>query len=215
VKPNRESSFLWLTFSGAAISTIGACWFSWIFFISPMDQAIKTGNRIKEGFEKSLGITPRILANAGAIFAQNASQETLICSERRITVQSKLEAQPPSWNALELQAEFHAEAGIFTREIIEINIHRGGALIGAALPPSKVLSLHIQNPKVANPSETSWDSLPEKAQIKATQALQRAAKKQLIEEGFLVSATQSLQNKIRAIASEAGCKVEFVKPSAP
>jgi dihydroorotase-like cyclic amidohydrolase len=68
---------------------------------------------------------------------------------------------------------------------------------------------------VTTPSDTSWDSLPEKAQIKATQALQRAAKKQLIEEGFLVSATQSLQNKIRTIASEAGCKVEFVKPTAP
>jgi len=209
VKPDRELPVFWLTFGGAAVVTFLSCWIGWAFFISPMNETVKTGNRMKEAFVEKLGITPRIMANAGAIFAQSAVSDQLVTSQREGTIHMTFDGQAPAWPKLELKAHFKASAGVFTRETIQFNIRRGGRIAEALIPEVKILSLEIENPEVETPAGFSWDQLPEKAQERVEIAFKKSAKKQLISEGFLEDAKKNLKKSFEEIARISGCEVKF------
>jgi hypothetical protein len=210
VKPDRSSLIFLGTFGGAAIFTIGVCWFAWVFLLVPMSSAVKTGNRLKEAFQPELGITPRILANAGAIFSQHAEGDSLVAAERTIEVEVTLDGQPPAWNTMKLKAQFRVQAGIFNRETFQINVRRGGEQAEVELPKVKIVLLELIGSPVVDPATISWDSLPERAKEKGLLVLQRAVKKGAVDSGLLREAGVALESRVAAIAQNAGCKVVFV-----
>lgn len=209
MKPDRDSPVFWLTFGGAAVVTFFSCWIGWAFFISPMNETVKTGNRMKVAFVEKLGLTPRIMANAGAIFAQSAASDQLIASQREGTIHLPFDGQAPAWPPLELKANFKASAGVFTRETIQFNILRGGRVAEALIPEIKILSLEIEEPEVESPDGFSWNQLPENARERIEIAFKKSAKKQLISEGFLDEAEKKLKKSFAEIAGISGCEVKF------
>lgn len=210
MKPDRSSLIFFGTFGGAAIFTIGVCWFAWVFLLVPMTSAVKSGNRLKEAFQLELGITPRILANAGAIFSQHAEGDSFVVAERTMAVEGRLDGQPPAWSTMALKAEFRVQVGIFNRETFQINVRRGGEAAEVELPKTKIVFLEIIGSPAVDPATTSWDSLPERAKEKGLLALQRAAKRQAVDSGLMTEATGALETRVAAIARNAGCKVVFV-----
>lgn len=210
VKPDRNRLIFFGTFGGATIFTIAVCWFAWVFLLVPMSSAVKTGNRLKEAFQPELGITPRILANAGAIFSQHAQGDSLVAAEQTIEVEVTLDGQPPAWPTMKLKAQFRVQAGIFTRETFQINVRRGGETAEVELPKAKIVLLEIIGSPVIDSATTSWDSLPERAKEKGLLVLQRAAKKKAVDSGLLREAAGSLESRVALIAEKAGCRVVFV-----
>jgi hypothetical protein len=55
-----------------------------------------------------------------------------------------------------------------------------------------------------------WDRIPDRLQTRITKALDRRAKRDLLEGGLLKRAEHELREKVRGIASQAGCEVVFV-----
>ena len=210
MKPDRSRLIFFGTFFGATLFTIGICWLAWVFLLVPMSSAVKTGNRLKEAFQTGLGITPRILANAGAIFSQHAEGDSFVVVERNIEVEGTLDGQPPSWSTMGLKAEFRVKAGIFNRETFQVNVRRGGEEAEVELPKVKVVLLDMVGAPVIEPSGMSWDSLPERAREKGLLVLQRAAKRKAVDSGLLREAAGSLESQVASIAQKAGCRVVFV-----
>ena len=210
MKLDRSSLIFLGTFGGAAIFTIAVCWFAWVFLLVPMTSAVKTGNRLKEAFQLELGITPRILANAGAIFSQHAEGDSFVVAERTMAVEGRLDGQPPAWSTMALKAEFRVQVGIFNRETFQINVRRGGEAAEVELPKTKIVFLEIIGSPAVDPATTSWDSLPERAKEKGLLALQRAAKRQAVDSGLMAEAAGSLETRVASIARNAGCRVVVV-----
>ena len=210
MKPDRNRLIFFGTFGGASVFTIAVCWFAWVFLLVPMSSAVKTGNRLKEAFQNELGITPRILANAGAIFSQHAEGDSFVVVERTIAVEGTLDGQPPSWSTVGLKAEFRVQVGIFNRETFQINVRRGGEEAEVELPKAKIVLLEMVGSPVIDPATASWDSLPERAKEKGLLVLQRAAKRKAVDSGLLREAAGSLESRVALIAQNAGCRVVFV-----
>jgi len=175
-----------------------------------MSSAVKTGNRLKEAFQLELGITPRILANAGAIFSQHAEGDSFVVAERTIEVEGRLDGQPPGWSTMTLKAEFRVQAGIFNRETFQINVRRGGEEAEVDLPKTKIVLLKMIGSPAVDPAGISWDSLPERAKEKGLLVLQRAAKKNAVDSGLMNEAAGTLETRVASIARKAGCRVVFV-----
>lgn len=204
------SRFFWLAFGGALLVTSLAAWFSWEFFIKPMDAAVKTANRLHEQFQKSLGLTPRILANAGVLFSQKSEVETLLLSKGEVLVQEKFEGQKPGGGDFSVAAGIRAEGGIFLREPFQINVRRGGVIIDVNLPQVKILRLEITGPPALEPEGIQWNALPDRLQTRVSRLLERSAKRDLLENGLVKNAEHALREKVWKIASQAGCEVVFV-----
>lgn len=164
---------------------------------------------MKEAFVQNLGITPRIMANAGAIFAQSAASDQLVTSQREGMIHMTFDGQAPALPTLELKAHFKSSAGVFTRETIQLNILRGGRVAEALVPEVKILSLEIENPEVETPEGFSWNQLPEKAKERAETALKKSTKKRLLSEGFLEDAEKKLRKSFEETAKISGCEVRF------
>ena len=175
-----------------------------------MSSAVKTGNRLKEAFQSELGITPRILANAGAIFSQHAEGDSFVVAERTMSVEGRLDGQPPGWTTMALKAEFRVQVGIFNRETFQINVRRGGEEAEVDLPKIKIVLLEMVGSPAVDPAGGSWDALPERAKEKGLLVLQRAAKRQAVESGLLTEAGGTLESRVASIARNAGCRVVFV-----
>ena len=175
-----------------------------------MSSAVKTGNRLKEAFQLELGITPRILANAGAIFSQHAEGDSFVVAERTMSVEGRLDGQPPGWTTMALKAEFRVQVGIFNRETFQINVRRGGEEAEVDLPKIKIVLLEMVGSPAVDPAGGAWDALPERAKEKGLLVLQRAAKRQAVESGLLTEAGGTLESRVASIARNAGCRVVIV-----
>ncbi len=210
MKTDRSRWIFFGTFFGATAFTIAVCWFVWVFLLVPMSSAVKTGNRLKEAFQVELGITPRILANAGAIFSQHAEGDSFVVAERTMAVEGRLDGQPPGWTTMALKAEFRVQVGIFNRETFQINVRRGGEEAEVDVPKTKIVLLKMIGSPAVDPASISWDSLPERAKEKGLLILQRAAKKNAVDSGLMNEAAGTLETRVASIARNAGCRVVFV-----
>ena len=208
------SRLFWLSFGGALVITSLSAWVSWEFFIKPMDAAVRTSNLLHEKFQESLGVSPRILANAGVLFSQKSELESLILSSGEVSVRETFEGQKPGGGDFSAAAGFRAEGGIFFREPFQINVRRGGVVADVILPQVKVLSLEMSAPVQFDAQDLAWDRIPDRLQTRITKALDRRAKRDLIEGGLLKRAEHELREKVRGIASQAGCEVVFVAAGA-
>ena len=205
------SRFFWLSFGGALLITLLAAWVSWRFFIQPMDAAVKTANVLHEKFQESLGVSPRILANAGVLFSQKSELESLVLASAEVGVLEGFDGQKPGGGDFSVAAVFRAEAGFMYREHLQINVRRGGASADVALPQIKILGLIMISPLEFEPKDLDWDKMSERLQTRISRSLERQAKRKMIEDGLLKKAEQQLQEKVRSIASQAGCEVVFLK----
>ena len=61
-----------------------------------------------------------------------------------------------------------------------------------------------------DPEDMVWDSMPERLQTRISRSLERRAKRELLEGGLVKRAERELQEKVRRIASQAGCEVVFL-----
>jgi hypothetical protein len=204
------SRLFWLSFGGALVITSLSAWVSWEFFIKPMDAAVRTANRLHETFQESLGVSPRILANAGVLFSQKSESESLVLSNGEVRVSETFEGQKPGGGDFSAIAGFSAEGGFFFREALQINVRRGGAVADVILPQIKILRLEIASPILIEPADLAWDAIPDRLQTRVTRSLERLAKRELSESGLVKRADALLREKVRQIASQAGCEVVFV-----
>jgi hypothetical protein len=204
------SRFFWLSFGSALLITSLCAWVSWEFFIKPMDAAVRTSNLLHEKFQGSLGVSPRILANAGVLFSQKSELESLVLSKGEVSVRETFEGQKPGGGDFSAGAAFQAEGGIFFREPLQINVRRGGAIADVSLPQIKVLRLEMTSPVQFDPGDLAWNSMPDRLQTRISRSLERRAKRELLEGGLLKRAEYELREKVRHIASQAGCEVIFV-----
>jgi hypothetical protein len=204
------SRLFWLSFGGALLITSLAAWVSWKFFIKPMDAAVRTANLLHEKFQDSMGVSPRILANAGVLFSQKSELESLVLSSGEVSVRESFAGQKPGGGDFSAGAGFRAEGGIFFREPFQINVRRGGVVADVILPQVKILRLEITTPVQFDAQDLVWDGIPDRLQTRITKALERRAKRDLLEGGLLKRAEHELREKVRHIASQAGCEVVFV-----
>jgi len=203
------SRLFWISFGGALLITSLAAWVSWEFFIKPMDAAVRTANLLHEKFQGSLGVSPRILANAGVLFSQKSERESLVLSSGNVSVRETFEGQKPGGGDFSAGGAFQSDAGFVCREPFQINVRRGGAIADIILPQVKTLHLEETSPFVMEPGDLSWEGMPERLQARVTRALERMAKKELVEGGLLKQAEHELREKTRQIAAEVGCEVVF------
>ena len=204
------SRLFWLAFGGALLITTLSAWFSWEFFIKPMDAAVRTANRLHETFQESLGVSPRILANAGVLFSQKSELESLVLSNGEVRVSDTFEGQKPGGGDFSASAAFSAEGGFFFREPIQINVRRGGAVADVILPQTKILRLEIASPISIEPADLAWDAIPDRLQTRVTRSLERLAKRELLDSGLVKRAEDLLREKVQELASKSGCEVVFV-----
>ena len=204
------SRLFWLAFGGALLITTLSAWFSWEFFIKPMDAAVRTANRLHETFQESLGVSPRILANAGVLFSQKGELESLVLSNGEVRVKESFEGQKPGGGDFSASAGFSAEGGFFFREPLQINVRRGGAVADVILPQIKILRLEMVAPILIEPADLAWDAISDRLQTRVTRSLERLAKRELLESGLVKRAEDLLREKVQQLASQAGCEVVFV-----
>lgn len=205
------SRLFWLSFGGALLITSLTAWVSWEFFIKPMDAAVRTANLLHEKFQESLGVSPRILANAGVLFSQKSELESLVLSSDEVSVRESFAGQKPGGGDFSAGADFQADAGFFFREPLQINVRRGGAIADVSLPQIKILRLEMTSPVQFDPGDLAWDGIPDRLQTRISRYLERRAKGDLVEGGLVKQAEQELREKIRLIASQAGCDVVFLR----
>jgi hypothetical protein len=204
------SRLFWLSFGGALLITSLAAWVSWEFFIKPMDAAVRTANLLHEKFQESMGVSPRILANAGVLFSQKSELESLVLSSGEVSVRESFAGQKPGGGDFSAGADFQAEAGFFFREALQINVRRGGAIADVSLPQIKILLLEMTSPVQYDPGDLAWDGIPDRLQTRISRYLERRAKRELVDGGLMKRAEQELREKVRRIASQAGCEVVFL-----
>jgi hypothetical protein len=204
------SRLFWLSFGSALIITSLCAWVSWEFFIKPMDAAVRTSNLLHEKFQGSLGVSPRILANAGVLFSQKSELESLVLSNGEVSVRETFEGQKPGGGDFSASASFRADGGFFFREPFQINVRRGGAIADVTLPQVKVLTLEKTDSIQFEPGDLAWDDLSDRLQTRVSRSLERRAKRDLLEGGLLKRAEHELREKVRHIASQVGCEVVFV-----
>jgi hypothetical protein len=204
------SRLFWLSFGGALLITSLAAWVSWEFFIKPMDAAVRTANLLHEKFQDSMGVSPRILANAGVLFSQKSELESLVLSSGEVSVRESFAGQKPGGGDFSAGADFQAEAGFFFREALQINVRRGGAIADVSLPQIKILRLEMTSSVQFDPGDLAWDGIPDRLQTRISRYLERRAKRELVDGGLMKRAEQELREKVRHIASQAGCEVVFL-----
>ena len=204
------SRLFWLSFGGALLITSLAAWVSWEFFIKPMDAAVRTANLLHEKFQDSMGVSPRILANAGVLFSQKSELESLVFSSGEVSVRESFAGQKPGGGDFSAGADFQAEAGFFFREALQINVRRGGAIADVSLPQIKILRLEMTSPVQFDPGDLAWDGIPDRLQTRISRYLERRAKRELVDGGLMKRAEQELREKVRRIAWVAGCEVVFL-----
>jgi len=206
------SRFFWLSFGGALLITSLSAWAAWEFFIKPMDAAVRTANLLHEKFQGALGISPRILANAGVLFSQKSELESLVLSQGEVSVRETFEGQKPGGGDFSAASVFRAEGGFFFRDTFQINVRRGGAVADVILPQIKILSIEMTSPVIFDPKDMTWDNLSERLQTRISRSLERRAKVELLKGGLLKQAGDELRDKVFKIAAQVGCELVFSPP---
>jgi hypothetical protein len=208
-----KRGLFWLAFGGAAAVTILACWGAWIFMIHPMDEAVKSANKIERAFATGFEISPRISANAGVLFAQSARADRLVFARREVVVELPIDTPLADGSQPRVKAGFLVEAGITGRDPLEINIRRGGRMADVLLPKVKILELaQPATPEVAG---RDWKSLPESVQTRMLRQLRLAARKEALDSGLLREADAEFRRRLQVLADQAGCTLVFQNPNSP
>ncbi len=204
-----------MAFGGAAAVTTLFCWGSWTFMIQPMDNAVKAANRIERIFSESFAITPRISANAGVLFSQTSRAENLVTAAREVLVEVPIDVPLEDGSRPAVRAGFLAEAGIAGREILEINIRRGGLEADAKIPKAKILDLKLVGTPAVDSDKASWENLPERVRTRVLRQLRLDARKRALDDGLLAEADRELLSRVQALAAQAGCALVFESSKAP
>ena len=191
------------------------CWGAWIFFIHPMDKAVKTANRLQQIFSEQFEITPRISANAGVLFSQTSRVENLVTARRKAAIQLPIDMPLEDGSQPMVSAEFLAEAGIAGRETLEINVRRGGREVDARIPANKILDLQLIGSPIVDSTKISWENLPDRIQVRVLRQLRLAARKKILEEGLLAQADREFLSRMQALAAQSDCALVFQNPKAP
>lgn len=186
--------------------TAAACWAIWAFMLQPTAGAVKTSNTLHERFNEEFPISPRIHANAGALFAQSSRAEELMLLESVGTVRETLEGLLPQAQGLVVESLYTAKTGIRSRETFQLDVRAGGRVVECTLPTPKVLSLELATPSIIQPAGMDWNALNEKTRHRASRALERAAKRHLEEDGIPQKALEALEARVAAIVKSADCE---------
>jgi len=210
-----KQGLFWLAFGSAAAVTTLFCWASWTFMIQPMDNAVKAANKIERIFSENFVITPRISANAGVLFSQTARAENLVTATREVLVELPIDMPLEDGSLPAVRAEFLVEAGIAGREILEINIRRGGLEADAKIPKAKILDLKLVGTPTVDSAKASWENLPERVRTRVLRQLRLAARKRALDDGLMAEADRELLSRLQALAAQAGCALVFESPKAP
>jgi len=183
--------------------------------IQPMDNAVKAANKIERIFSENFVITPRISANAGVLFSQTARAENLVTATREVLVGLPIDMPLEDGSLPAVHAEFLAEAGIAGREILEINIRRGGLEADAKIPKAKILDLKLVGTPAVDSAKASWENLPERVRTRVLRQLRLAARKRALDDGLMAEADRELLSRLQELAARAGCVLVFESPKAP
>jgi hypothetical protein len=68
----------------------------------------------------------------------------------------------------------------------------------------------MTSPVQFDPGDLAWDGIPDRLQTRISRYLERRAKRELVDGGLMKRAEQELREKVRRIASQAGCEVVFL-----
>lgn len=202
-------------FLAALGATILACWGIWAFMLQPTAEAVRTANRIHELFETSFPVSPRIHANAGALFPQAARTEEVVLMETSGTVKETLEGILPQAQALEVLSPYAARIGFRTRETFQINVRAGGHTADCTLPTPRILIVETSAIQVLKPENIDWDSLGEKAKQRAARALERGARRLVEDAQAPQKARTEFEEQISGILQSANCEAVFPRREIP
>jgi hypothetical protein len=190
--PQSKPWHFWLVLLACAAVTILSCWAGWVFLMQPTGAAVKTAGTLRDTVLAETGISPRILANAGALFSQSAEGDQKTILEKTYPLTETLEGIGP----VEATATFRA--GFFPREKFEIRVDRGGRTATATLPQMRILDLAIDAPALA--------ALPGPARERAERLLRRAAKSRFTKN-TTSEARALFFKKVQTAGLAAGCEV--------
>lgn len=203
----------WLTLAGAAVVTVAATAISWLLFVNPIAQAVRTGTALQAEFAKILNLTPRISANNAVIFAQNTPTLELVTAKRNSLVRHRVEQTwLHSTKTFEAQARFTAKGGFLLRDAFVVNVRKGGRLAEIRLPKPKILSLEMGDLQILADEDGLWNKLSAADREKAIRGLKRTAKEEFLKTDFLEFATEEARRQIREIVAAAGCEAVFLPP---
>jgi hypothetical protein len=208
-------SVSFVVFLAVLAVTVAACWAIWTFMLQPTAEAVKTSNTLHERFTADFPVSPRIHANAGALFAQSSRTEEFVLLESVGTVRETLEGLLPQAQGLVVESTYTAKTGIRSRETFQLDVRAGGRLVDCTLPMPKILSLEFTDPTIIQPAGMDWNALPEKTRHRASRALERAAKRHLEEDRIPQKAREVLEASVAAIVGAAGCEPIFRRREIP
>lgn len=211
----RPWSVSFTVFLGILAVTSAACWAVWAFMLQPTADAVKTANTLHERFNTEFPVSPRIHANAGALFAQSSRSEEFVLLESAGIVRDSLEGILPRAQALVIESPYTAKTGVRSRETFQLDVHAGGRVLDCTLPAPRILSLELTNPSIIQPAGMDWNALPEKTRHRASRALERAAKRHLEEDRVPQKAREALETRVAAIIESANCRAVFPRREIP
>lgn len=211
----RPWSVSFAVFLGALVATAAACWAVWAFMLNPTAEAVKTATLLHTRFDTEFPVSPRIHANAGALFAQSSRSEEFVLFESAGTVRETLDGILPQAKGLVIESAFTVKIGIRSRETFQLDVRSGGRVVDCTLPAAKILSLDLTTPKIIDPVGMEWDALPEKTRHRARRTLERAAKSLLDQDHIPEKARAALEARVTAILDSANCQAIFPQREMP
>lgn len=209
-----KNRVVWLTLGGAALATGLICWGFWSVMLAPLDRAVKTANAVHDGFVRAMNLTPRILVSQTVVYAENSPTLELVTAERSALVQHRLtETWLHSTKEFEIEAKFTAKAGLLLRDVLVVNIPRGGKTAEITLPRAKILSMEMADFRILRDEDGLWNKLTPKDRERAIRDLNREARKDFEATDLLEKAAGEAKARISEIVTGAGVRVVFKLPS--
>lgn len=196
-------------FLGALGVTILACWGIWAFMLQPTAEAVGTANRLHDLFNQQFPITPRINANAGALFPQTSRSEDMVLLETSGTIHDTLDGILPQAQGLEVQSKYSATIGLRTRETFQIDVRAGGRIADCTVPVPRILFLETSEIRVLKPDGIDWDSLDTKVKRRAMRALERAARGHIEQAHALQMARSEFEQRVGDTLRSVDCEAVF------
>lgn len=202
-----------LTFGVAALLTVGACWFIWVWTLAPMDRALKAANAMQAEFIAAMNMTPRITVEHAIVFAQTSPTLELVTATRDALAQHRLsETWMHSTKEFEIEARFTARAGFALRDPFVINVPLGSKKIEISLPRAKILAMDMADFRILRDEDGLWNKLTGKDRERAIRALQRTARKDFENTDLLGAATAEAQRRVSEIVRNVGAEAVFLLP---
>jgi len=202
-----------LTFGVAALITVGACWFIWVWTLAPMDRALKAANAMQAEFSAAMNLTPRITVDHAVVFAQTSTTLELVTATRDALAQHRFsETWLRSTKEFEIEARFTARAGFALRDPIVVNVPLGSKKTEISLPRAKILAMDMADFRILRDEDGLWNKLTAKDRERAIRSLQRTARKDFETADLLGAATAEAQRRISEVIQSAGSEAVFLLP---